>query len=78
MTVFVGWPYEDNNEWIDRYGNPLIQSSGVEVLNGKELQGQVLNDGVKARIEEADAAVFFSMRRKNKRETDPGKPVHGS
>ncbi len=61
MKVFVGWAYEAT--WIDDYAIPLIESYDVDVITGKELQGAVITDGVKAGIKEADAAVFFTTRR---------------
>jgi hypothetical protein len=61
MKVFIGWGYEV--AWIEDQALPLVKSYGVEVLTGKELQGQVLKSGVKDKIEKADACIFFTTRR---------------
>lgn len=61
MRVFVGWAYEA--KWIEDYAIPIIKSYGVEVVTGKELQGQVITDGVKDLIKGSDAVVAFTTRR---------------
>jgi hypothetical protein len=62
MKIFVGWPYEA--KWVERYAIPLIESYGVEVRTGKELQGErTLTEGVKKAIAACDALVAFTMRR---------------
>lgn len=61
MKIFVGWPYDA--VWVDEYVIPFIETYGVTVLTGKELQGKVINQGVKDRIEEADIALFITTRR---------------
>jgi hypothetical protein len=61
MRIFVGWPYDA--DWVDRYALPLIESHGIDVITGKELQGQEITDGVKRLISEADATLFFTTRR---------------
>jgi hypothetical protein len=61
MQVFVSWAYEA--EWIEDYAIPIIKSYGVEVITGKELEGQVITDGVKKLIKDSDAVVAFTTRR---------------
>jgi hypothetical protein len=61
MKIFVGWPYDA--DWVETYAIPLIESYGVEVLTGKELQGQVITAGVRDLLADADGAVFFTTRR---------------
>jgi hypothetical protein len=61
MKIFIGWPYDA--VWVDDYVIPFVQSYGVTVTTGKELQGKVITDGVKERIEEADAVLFVTTRR---------------
>jgi len=61
MKVFVGWAYEA--EWVEVYAIPIIESYGVEVVTGKELEGQVITDGVTQLIESSDAMVAFTTRR---------------
>ncbi len=61
MKIFVGWPYDA--EWVDKYVLPLIETYGVTVLTGKELQGIPVSQGVREKIAEADAALFIATRR---------------
>lgn len=61
MKIFVGWPYDAM--WVQDYAIPLIETYGVSVLTGKELEGQSITQGVKDRISEADATLFFTTRR---------------
>lgn len=61
MKMFIGWAYEA--EWVERYVIPLVESYGVDVLTGKELQGKSITQGVKDAIEKADAALFITTRR---------------
>ena len=61
MRVFVCWAYEA--KWIEDYAIPIIKSYGVEVITGKELEGQVITDGVKELIKDSDAIVAFTTRR---------------
>lgn len=61
MKIFVGWSYEA--QWIEDHAIELIKSYGVEVMTGKELQGQVITAAVKAAIDHADAVVCFTTRR---------------
>lgn len=63
MKIFVGWPYDA--DWIETYAIPIIESYGVEVITGKELQGQVITSGVRDNIASSDAAVFFTTRRED-------------
>jgi hypothetical protein len=61
MKIFVGWPYDA--EWVEKYALPLIETYGFSVLTGKELQGKPISEGVKDKLKEADAALFFTSRR---------------
>jgi hypothetical protein len=63
MKLFIGWPYDA--VWVEEYVLPFVDSYGVKVLTGKELTGKVITDGVKQKIEEADAALFITTRRGN-------------
>jgi hypothetical protein len=65
MNVFVGWPYDA--VWVERYAIPLIKTYGINVTTGKEIPGLTLQKGVRQRIKDANAAIFFTTRR----EQDP-------
>jgi hypothetical protein len=57
MKIFVGWPYDAT--WVEDYVNPLIETYGIEVLDGKELEGQSIKEGVKEKMKSAQAGLFF-------------------
>jgi len=61
MKIFVGWPYDA--VWVEQYVIPFVETYGVTILTGKELQGKVITDGVKELIAEADATLFITTRR---------------
>jgi hypothetical protein len=61
MQVFLGWPYEVS--WVREKIIALIETYDVKVLTGEGLHGEKLTDGVKARIEQADTAIFIATRR---------------
>jgi hypothetical protein len=63
MQIFVGYGYNDRDVWIERLVFPVIEAFGANVLHGKDMHGQVLQDGVKARIEAADGLLAFATRR---------------
>ncbi|HZF07776.1 MAG TPA: hypothetical protein VFE33_03210 [Thermoanaerobaculia bacterium] len=61
MKIFVGWAYEAT--WVEDFALPLIRSYGIEVVTGKEVQGQVITSSVKDLIAAADATLFFTTRK---------------
>ena len=63
MKVFVGYGYNDRDEWIEEMIVPIIKAFGDEVLHGKVMPGQVLADGVRETIRRADVVLGFATRR---------------
>lgn len=49
--------------WIPRLVYPVIRAFGDEVVNGEEMPGEVISEGVRARIRRADALIGFVTRR---------------
>ena len=63
MRVFVGYGYNERDEWIEEQVFPVLECMGFTVTHGKDMHGQVLDVEVKLRIEQSDAAVgFFTVR----------------
>jgi hypothetical protein len=63
MLVFIGYGYNTRDAWIERDVFPILQAMSIEVLHGKDMHGDELGDGVKDRIEQADALVGFCTLR---------------
>lgn len=59
MRVFVGFGYNDRDKWIETQVFPILQNMGFVVVDGKEMHGEVLQEGVKTRIDQSDAVVGF-------------------
>jgi hypothetical protein len=63
VKIFVGYGYNDRDEWIEDLVFPFIKALGDEVVTGKEIFGQNLDEGVKSEIAECDALIGFTTRR---------------
>ncbi|MDO7173830.1 hypothetical protein [Mariniflexile sp. AS56] len=63
MKVFVGFGYNDNDNWISEIIIPFIEELGCEVSTGEDMQGEQLSVGVKDRISNSDACIGFLTRR---------------
>jgi|SRR5687768_659513 len=59
MRVFVGFGYNDRDSWIESQVFPILQNMGFVVVDGKDLRGEILQDGVKSLIEQSDAVIGF-------------------
>ena len=63
MKLFVGFGYNDRDQWIEEQVFPVLHGMGFSVVDGKDMHGQVLQDEVKSRIEQSDLAIgFFTIR----------------
>jgi hypothetical protein len=63
MRIFVGFGYNERDQWIETQVFPILRGMGFTVVDGKDLHGEVLNATVQARIDQSDAAVgFFTVR----------------
>ena len=63
MKIFVSYAFNDANKWIEDLVVPLIKALGYEVVTGQRLEGEVLIDGVDARLRGCTGCVAFSTRR---------------
>jgi hypothetical protein len=65
MKIFVGYGYNERDAWIEKDVSPILQAMNLEVTHGKDMHGEVLQDGVRERIYEADALIGFATLREN-------------
>ena len=63
MRLFVGYGYNARDQWIEDDVFPILRALGFEILHGKNMHGDVLQDAVKTRIAQADALVAFCTLR---------------
>ena len=61
--VFIGYGYSARDEWIEDYVFPIVKALGLQILHGKGMHGEQLQDGVKARIEQAAGVIGFCTLR---------------
>jgi hypothetical protein len=63
MKVFVGFGYNDRDKWIEEQVFPILRAMAFVVVHGKDMHGEILQPGVKLRIEQSDAVIgFFTIR----------------
>jgi hypothetical protein len=70
MRIFVGFGYNDRDQWIEGQVFPILRAMGFAVLDGKDMHGEILQPEVKSRIEQSDAAIGFFTIREEQRESD--------
>jgi hypothetical protein len=64
MKIFVGYGYNARDEkFISELVEPLIKAFGAEVVGGKEIHGQPLDEGVRKQIRRCDGLLGFTTRR---------------
>jgi hypothetical protein len=63
MRIFVGYGYNSRDAWIEQDVFPILQSLNLEISHGKDMYGEVLQDAVKYRIEQASALIGFCTLR---------------
>lgn len=59
MRVFVGFGYNERDNWIKTHVFPILECMGFVVITGEDQHGQLLQPEVKRRIEQSDAVVGF-------------------
>src|SRR6267142_5209291 len=63
MRVFVGYGYNERDNWIEERLFPILRFVGFTVVHGKDMHGSELHVEVKRRIDQSDAAIgFFTIR----------------
>lgn len=65
MKIFVGFGYNNTDEWITKLILPFLEAIGCKVETGEEMQGEDLAEGVVSRIADSDACIGFLTRRGN-------------
>lgn len=70
MRVFVGFGYNERDQWIENQVFPILRAMGFTVSHGKDMHGQVLQPEVERRIEQSDAAVGFFTKRDGQGDAD--------
>ncbi len=63
--IFASYGYNERDRWIEDRVFPLLESLGFQVLQGKDMHGDVLQDAIKQRIDQCDALVAFSTIRES-------------
>ena len=63
MKVFVGFGYNERDDWIEKQVFPLLRGIGFTAVDGKDMHGKIFQPEVQSRIEQCDAAIgFFTIR----------------
>jgi hypothetical protein len=64
--VFVGYGYNARDQWIEDQVFPILKALGLQVLHGKDMHGEVLQDGVRERIRQSDGFIGFCTLREGR------------
>lgn len=63
MKIFVGFGYNNRDQWIEDQVFPILRCMGFTTVDGKDMHGETLQPEVRSRIEQSDAVVgFFTIR----------------
>ena len=65
MRIFVGYGYNERDEWIPDLVFPLLEAIGVDVVTGAEVYGRTLTDAVRREIAASDGVVGFTTKRQD-------------
>ena len=68
MRVFVSFGFLPEEAWVEQLAVPLLQHLGLNVIEGKEIPGEI-DATIRRRIHSCDALIGFLLRR-GKRERD--------
>lgn len=63
MRIFIGYGYNDRDQWIEELVFPLVESLGCQVVHGKVMVGEILPSKVKDTLLQCDAILGFLTRR---------------
>ena len=70
MRVFVGFGYNDRDRWIEEQVFAILRAMEFTVTHGKDMHGETLQDEIKNRIDQSDAAIGFFTIRENQAQAD--------
>ena len=63
MRLFVGYGYNQRDAWIKKDVYPILKALNMTVVDGADMHGEKLDQGVAARLDQSDAMVgFFTLR----------------
>jgi len=60
MTVFIAYSFRD--QWIPQWIFPLVEALGFRIESGREMAGQVIDEGIKKKIDASDGLIAFMTR----------------
>ena len=63
MKIFVGFGFQERDEWIKDLVFPIIKAFGDEIVTGEELQGDQITDAVRQKILQSNALMGFLTKR---------------
>jgi hypothetical protein len=63
MKVFISYAFNEKNKWVEELVFPLVRSLGYRVETGQRLEGEVLVEGVDARLRGCTGCIAFTTRR---------------
>ncbi len=67
MKVFVSCAFNEANKWVSELVVPLVKVMGFQPVMGQQMEGEVLVEGVNARLRDCAGCIAFTTRR-NQRE----------
>ncbi len=59
MNIFIGFGYNNNDQWIKELVFPLVQTFDANIVTGEDLHGEVIPQEVANRIRKADGVLAF-------------------
>jgi hypothetical protein len=63
VRIFIGYGYNDRDQWIEQYVFSLVTAFGCEVTHGKIAYGGALPNEIIKTIRSSDAMIGFTTRR---------------
>jgi hypothetical protein len=65
MRIFIGYGYHQRDLWIEDLVFDLVRASGFEPVDGKELYGQGLSEGIRGTIAQCQGVLGFTTKRED-------------
>ncbi len=63
MKIFIGFGYNQKDQWIKELVFPLVQAFDGQILTGEDLHGEVISQGVIDKIKKSDGVLAFCTPR---------------
>jgi hypothetical protein len=64
MNIFIGFGYNNNDQWIKELVFPLVHSFDASISTGEDLHGEIISQEVFERIKKADGVLAFLTPRR--------------